>query len=144
MGLKLWSRRTEVEERTIWPAVSFNAAIAQLVQQFGYAGNTYTLPSAKQEEIRDFASLTRLAYKGDSVVFACMDVRAKLFSEASFQWRDTRTKKLFGSPDLGPLEVPWPGGTTGELLYRMIQHADLARNALLARPPPGVGLLRPD
>jgi phage portal protein BeeE len=143
MGLKLWNRKVE-EERTTWPAVSFNAAIAQLASQFGYAGNTYTLPSAKQEEIRDFSSLVRLAYKGDSVVFACMDVRAKLFSEASFQWRNKTTKKLFGSSDLEPLEFPWPGGTTGDLLYRMLQQVDLAGNAFVASRPPGVALLRPD
>ena len=140
----LMSRFRREEERTQWPAVSFNAAISELLSQFGYAGNTYTLPSAKQEEIRDYSTLVRQAYKGDSVVFACMDVRAKLFSEASFQWRNTSTKKMFGTPDLEPLELPWPGGTTGDLLYRMIQHADLAGNAFVASRPPGVALLRPD
>jgi hypothetical protein len=76
------------------------------------------------------------AYKSCVVVFACMDVRAKLFSEARFQWRNT-SKKLFGTPELAILETPWPGGTTGDLLYRMLQMVDLSGNAFVARRPTG-------
>lgn len=133
-----------VEERTTWPAISLNEGLAQIMSQMSFGGNTYTLPSAKQEEIRDYSQLVRLAYKSDSVVFACMDVRAKLFAEASFQWRNTNTKKTFGNADLVPLEAPWPGGTTCDLLYRIEQHASLAGNAFVVQKPPGVAMLRPD
>jgi len=70
-----------------------------------------------------------------------MDVRAKLFSEARFQFRQIRNGRpgdLFGTADLQMLEVPWTNGTTGDLLYRMIQSADLAGNAFVARRPQGV------
>lgn len=39
-----------------------------------------------------------------------------------------RPGDLFGNDDLKVLEKPWPGGTTGELLQRMLQDADLAGN----------------
>jgi hypothetical protein len=59
-----------------------------------------------------------------------------------FQWRNL--KKLFGTPELAILENPWPGGTTGDLLYRMLQMVDLSGNAFVARRPDGLALLRPD
>jgi phage portal protein BeeE len=119
----------------------------EMLQAFTYNGVSYTLPGAKEEEVRDFTSLVRGAYKSSAVVFACMDVRAKLFSEARFKFRQIRQGRpgdLFGTPDLALLETPWPGGTTGDLLSRMIQWADLAGNAFVVRRPPGVGLMRPD
>jgi phage portal protein BeeE len=135
------------EERTTWPSMSLSEGLAQLLNQFAYAGNAYTLPSAKQEEIRGFQQLVDGAYKSDGVVFACMDVRAKLFSEARFQWRSRnggRPGALFGNTDLGILEEPWPGGTTGDLLYRMIQMVDLAGNAFVVNRGSHLAMLRPD
>jgi hypothetical protein len=76
-----------------------------------------------------------------------MDVRAKLFSEARFQWRQRRGGRpgtMFGTPDLAVLETPWPGGTTGDLLARMIQLVDLAGNCFVARRGDTLALLRPD
>jgi hypothetical protein len=71
------------------------------------------------------------AYKGDGIVFAAIDRRQQVFSQARFQWR-TFTKgrpgKLFGTPELELLEHPWPNGTTGELLGRMEVDASLAGN----------------
>jgi hypothetical protein len=82
-----------------------------------------------------------------ATLFACMDVRAKLFSEASFKFRqirDGRPGKLFGTGELDRLEHPWPGGTTCDLLNRIVQLVDLAGNAFILRRPKGVALLRPD
>jgi len=87
---------------------------------------------ADREEIEnDFAGYVQGAYKDNGVVFACMLTRMLLFSEARFQWqrmRNGRPGRLFGNPELGLLERPWPNGTTGELLARMIQDADAAGN----------------
>jgi phage portal protein BeeE/CheY-like chemotaxis protein len=58
-------------------------------------------------------------------------------AEGEFKWNHGseaqeftkgRPGDLFGNGDLKVLENPWPGGTTGELLQRMIQDADLAGN----------------
>ena len=79
----------------------------------------------------DFEAYIHGAYKSSGVVFACMLARESLFSEARFLWRGRRNGRggvLFGNPELALLENPWPGGTTGELLARMIQDSDLAGN----------------
>jgi phage portal protein BeeE len=145
MRLSLRRRRELVEQR-VDPALSVQS-FYELLTSFSYNGVQYTLPGDKQEQIQDYQSLTRGAYKSDSVVFACMDVRSKLFSEARFQFRQIRNGRpgeLFGTSELEILEVPWPNGTTGDLLMRMIQYADLAGNAFVVRRPTGVALLRPD
>ena len=128
------------------PALSLQSYY-ELLTSFQYGGVSYTMPGDKQESVHDYASLTRGAYKSSCVVFACMDVRSKLFSEARFQFRQVRNGRpgdLFGTADLQMLETPWPGGTTGDLLMRMIQYADLAGNAFVVRRPNGAALLRPD
>lgn len=71
------------------------------------------------------------AYKSSGVVFASMLARQMLFSEARFAFRrfkDGRPGLLFTTAELALLQKPWPAGTTGELLSRMIQDADLAGN----------------
>lgn len=80
----------------------------------------------------DLAGYIEGAYKSNGVVFACMLARQMLFSEARFAFRNYRNGRpgnLFGTPELAILEHPWPAGTTGELLGRMIQDADLAGNS---------------
>jgi phage portal protein BeeE len=143
--MRLWpARKTELERAD--PAISFQSWV-ELITAFSYNGVSYTLPNAEQEEIRDYTSVVRAAYKSCGVVFACMDVRAKLFSEARFQYRrfkNGRPQAMFGDQSLGILEQPWQAGTTGDLLYQMIQHVDLAGNAFVARQPGGVAILRPD
>lgn len=151
MGLSL--RRRKEEEIREDP----NVSIQDWVDMFNYAGSSYsvfggssstTYTGAHQEEIgQDFRSKSALAYKSNGVVFACMGVRMRLFSEARFQFRERRNGRpgdLFGTQALAPLETPWPGGTTGDLLARALLHADLAGNAFLARSKPGITPLRPD
>jgi hypothetical protein len=137
-------RKTEARSQDALLALS---AWAEMLTSFSYQGVGYTLPGAQQESVQDFTGVVRGAYKSSGPVFACMDVRAKLFAEASFTFRrlrDGRPGALFGTPDLAPLERPWPGGTTGDLLARMIQSVDLAGNAFVTRRRGGLALLRPD
>lgn len=94
-----------------------------------------------------FNALVEQVYKSNGIVFACMMVRQMLFSEARFQWREIRNGrpgKLFGNSELFPLENPWPGGTTGDLLSRMINDADLAGNSYIRRQGNALVRLRPD
>jgi phage portal protein BeeE len=126
---------------------------------FAFAGNTYGLtdtygtttdrPTERTES--PFAHWVGAAYKANGVVFACQVARLRLFSEARLQYRALRggrTGELFGTPDLRVLERPWPNGSTGELLARMIQDADLAGNAYVRRTgplaEPRLERLRPD
>lgn len=74
----------------------------------------------------------RAALNCNGPVFAVMAVRQAAFSAISFRWqrlRDGRGADMYGTPELSRLEKPWPGGTTQDLLARMIQDADLVGNA---------------
>lgn len=77
----------------------------------------------------DFMSYSTIGYQGNGVVFSVLNARLRLFSEAVFKYRALDSHKLFGDQSLGLLEAPWPGGSTSELLGRMIQDADLAGNS---------------
>ncbi len=111
--------------------------LQEWVNFFQYGGLSYpfqissTLGGTTEEITGDFAGLVEAAYKRNGIVFACMLVRQLLFSEARFQFRGRsggRPGELFGTQALRPLEQPSPGKTTGHLLTRMIQDADLAGN----------------
>jgi phage portal protein BeeE len=114
---------------TSWPFVNFG-------------GNTYplglnqTLLGNVEQPQPGYVGLVNWAYKNNAVVFACMQVRAQLFSEARFQFRQVRGGRpgdLFGTSALSVLETPWPNGTTGDLLSRMIQDADQEGDSFIAR-----------
>lgn len=81
----------------------------------------------------DFDAYVADVYRKSGPVFACILVRQLVFSEARFLWRQPQGNggfgDLFGTAELGLLEEPWPGGTTGELLSRMEQDASLAGNS---------------
>jgi phage portal protein BeeE len=94
-----------------------------------------------------FVGYVRGAYKSDGIVFACMLARQMLFSEARFLWQQLRSGRpgdLFSTPELDLLQRPWPNGTTGELLSRMIQDADLAGNFFAVSEGRRLRRLRPD
>lgn len=111
--------------------------------QMGYAGNTYPLMGGGGSGIRQtltgeyvepavngFEGYARLM-GANPVVLSCMLLRANVFSQARFQWQqllDGRPSKLFGTPALQPLELPWPNGTTQDLLTRVAQDGDLSGN----------------
>lgn len=106
-----------------------NAAGTTFPTYGGSSGTNYEAPDGS------FASFANV-YKTNGIVFACMAVRQRIFSEVSFRFASLsngKTGKLFGTPDLGVLERPWPNGTTGELAARMIQDVDLSGNFFAVR-----------
>lgn len=116
-----------------------------------YQGNLYqllgsqTLVGGQEEYIgRDFTGYIQGAYKRNGVVFACMVCRQALFCQARFKYRNLDDRKLFGTGDLQLLEQPWPGGTTGDWLSRVIQDADLAGNSFTTVVENRLKRLRPD
>lgn len=98
------------------------------------------------------AGYTRSAYRDNGIVFGAILARLSLFSEATFAFQDRSDGHLFGANEtdgrrstaLRKLEDPWPNGTTGELLARMIQDVDLAGNAYVWDAGPQLVRLRPD
>jgi hypothetical protein len=134
---------TVVEAGTVTRLPARSLSMADWVQMFNYAGNTYGLTGfqqtlqGKREDIDStFEGLVAQAYKSNGIVFACMRARQSLFSEARFKFRRRRKGKpgdLFSNEALRILEEPWPGATTGDLLTRAIQDADLAGAAINVR-----------
>src|SRR3954464_7277817 len=121
----MWRRKPETAVERSFPALS----MADWAQQwFGFNGFSYPV-AGDCEMPANFQGYVEDAYKSNGVVFACMLVRMLLFSEARLQYRKVvkgRPGELFGTQDLALLERPWPNATTGDLLSRMIQDADLA------------------
>lgn len=139
---------------------------ASLFNQFGFQGIGYGLgtgaagygvaPSPLQTTLggqmtemapNTFVGLAQGAYASNGVVFACMLVRQLIFSAIRFQWqrmRNGHASDLYGTPDLSILERPWPGGTTQDMLSRMLQDADLAGNSYWVRQNNEMIRLRPD
>lgn len=106
-----------------------------------------SLSSEKEQIENDFSGYVQGIYKRNGPVFALMLARMLVFSEARFQFRQLRNGRpgdLFGTKELALLEKPWPGGTTGDLLSRMIQDADLSGNAFVAKLNGRLRRLRPD
>lgn len=128
--------RDRLAGRTDMSLQPFTGAEVALVQSYKDGGIERVLPT--------FESYTRDGYQGNSIVFSVILARLMLFSEARFKFRDLTTKKLFGTPALGLLERPWPGGTTGELLARMEQDVSLAGNAFIRNAGDRLERLRPD
>ena len=81
-----------------------------------------------------FEGNTTASFTQNPVIFACMSLRAHVFSAIRFQWQlmvDGRHNMLFGNEQLEILERPWFGGTTQDLLNRVITDADLAGTCYL-------------
>lgn len=131
------------------------------VNEFYYGGAAYGLTQTwgsdasgdRGERIEgNFAGYVQGAYKRNGVVFACQVARMLVFTEARFmfqQMRNRRPGELFGTDELAILERPWPNGTTGQLLSRMLQDVDLAGNFYGRRTMPTatrveIERLRPD
>lgn len=118
---------------------------AQMMNSFAFGGIGYgygasntpiqqTLAGGQSTEMapNNFVGLASQAYAANGPVFACMLVRMLVFSSVRFRWqrlRDGKPSDTFGSRDLRLLERPWVGGTTQDMLTRMIQDADLAGNS---------------
>lgn len=103
----------------------------------------------KEAISESFEGYVQGAYKANGIVFACIGARARLFSEARFQYQrfnKGRPGDLYGDPSLSLLENPWPNGTTGELLFRMEQDSSLAGNFFATTAGDGkrIRRLRPD
>jgi phage portal protein BeeE len=89
----------------------------------------------------------RQLYAENGLVFSLVGVRMLAFSLVRFSFqamRNGRPGRLFGTPELAVLENPWAGGTTQDLLLRMMQDADVAGNAYVTRVGQLLVRLRPD
>lgn len=115
----------------------------------GYGPSNYatTMPGSRVEPPSDtFAGYVQSCYRANGIVFAISMARARPFSEVRFKFRRQGTSgggnDLFGTPALAPLERPWPGGTTQQMMLRAEQDITNAGTFFLARSRDGRQLLR--
>lgn len=127
-------------------------SLSQWAEQMKFGGLSYglgsqTLTGTTEDIASSFQGYVEGAYKSSGVVFACIDARMRLFSEARFQYQQLRNGRpgdLFGSAELAILETPWPNGTTRDLLSRMVLDVDLAGNFYAYRTSDRITRMRPD
>jgi hypothetical protein len=111
-------------------------------------GYTTSYGVDRAEPIGDsFSDYVLGGLQGNGVVWSIERVRLSVFCEARFQFQQIRKGRpgdLFGTADLQILEEPWEGGTTGDLLARMILDADFAGNFFAVEMDGEIIRLRPD
>lgn len=101
-------------------------------------GEQHSTPEA------NLAAYARHAYKQNGPVFALMQVRQLVFSTVEFKWQNMTTRELYGDAGLRLLEQPWPGGTTQNLLAKMMNDVDVAGNSYWLADGNQLVRLRPD
>lgn len=127
-----------------WGGKGMASGAAVITTSYGMNGNEQTVPT--------LVATATAAYCGNAVVFGAILARLSLFSEATFTFRSLVDGELSGAYEvdgrrntaLRKLENPWPNGTTGELLSRMIQDVDLSGNAYIWDAGDQLVRLRPD
>jgi phage portal protein BeeE len=132
---RLWDRLSR--RAGYWEGMASGAAV--LTQ-------TYTSSPDKETILPQLTAWAQQANAGNSVVFSAILARIMLLSEATFKLQRATDRGLFGNTSLAILENPWEGGTTGELIARMSQDAQIAGNAYVWNAPGEDRLvrLRPD
>jgi hypothetical protein len=108
-----------------------------------------TVPGQKAEPVLDsFVGYVQGAYKSNGPIFSISLARAMLFTDITFKWRrygqSGGGNDLFGDSGLLPLERPWPGGTTQQLLMRAEQDVTTAGTFFIVREGDRLRRLRPD
>lgn len=118
-------------------------------QAYGYGpGQTQTIGYEDAESVaNDFRGYVSSAYQSNGIIFSLIATRMLVFSAVRFNYQRLnrgRPSTLFGSPQLSIVERPWPGGTTQDLLVKMLTDVDLAGNFYAVRVANEIVRLRPD
>lgn len=140
------------QSRSITDIDSYAATLASMAYggfDYGLYGKIQTtLGNERAESIpNNLTAYARYLYESSGPVYSLMAVRMMAFSSVRFTWQQLvngRPGKLFGTPDLSIFEYPWPGGTTQDLLVRMITDVDLAGNSYWTVHNNELVHLRPD
>jgi phage portal protein BeeE len=146
----LWRRaRGRPAVRDIATIDDYAAALQQSLGYGGFSalGITQTQPGQAAEkaptDLPGYATL----FATNPVIWACMVARMSVFSAPRFTWQRLNNgtpSEMFGTQDLRLLETPWAGGTTQDLLSRVIQDADLAGNSYWTGHEGDAVRMRPD
>jgi HK97 family phage portal protein len=138
-----------VEDRAISTIDDYALALQESLGYGGFSqlGVALTQPGQAAEKAPgDLPGYARL-FATNPVIWACMTARMAVFSAPRFTWQrmnSTGPSAMFGTTGLRLLEEPWVGGTTQDLLARVIQDADLAGNSYWTRDRDDLVRMRPD
>lgn len=114
----------------------------------GPMGYSLTYSQDRAEQVGpSFESYVLNGLGGNGIVWSIERVRLAVFTEARFQFqrfRKGRPGDLYGDARLALLERPWAGGSTGDLLARMILDVDMAGNFFGVELDGEIVRLRPD
>lgn len=118
---------------------------------YGTSRGTLAQPNEEPPD-GSYESLVTQAYRANGVVFAVEMSRLMLFTEARFMFQRLRAGEPgelfldapFPQSALRVLETPWEGGTTGDLLGRMIVDADFGGTGIVVRRGDELDTLSPD
>lgn len=148
---------TQIFRRSPGEVVRYNLSeylrqrVAALTNPYLYSPATsqsYSVGGRVVERVENtYTGYAEAAYMSDSVVGSCMRVRRDLFRQARFCWReigDNGPGRVYRDDELAVLDKPWPNGTSGELLARMITDVDLCGNSFVANEGSRLRWLRPD
>lgn len=142
--LSILRRRTEIVR------LSQQDYLAQLATTplYPFQSTLYSVGRRPVETVpNSYLGYAEAAYASCTVVGACMRVRRDIFSQARFTWRertDDGTGSLSYDDGLDLLARPWPNGTTGQLLTKMITDVDLCGNAYVVNEGDRLRWRRPD
>jgi hypothetical protein len=117
------------------------------IQSNGWPLLTTSLAGDRLWVSPDFMGIVERAFKRNPIIFAAVKKRMQLFSEVRFQFQrmnNGRPADLFGTDALAPLETPWSGGTTGDLLSIAEAMHSCAGNFFAVRVGDQIKPLRPD
>lgn len=142
------------------PPSSAEARSGGMLDWFGFAGGTGYFPKlgmpgspvqftqagdAIVEPDRNLTGYASQVYAQSGPIAALCFIRQLVFSTVEFKWQRFDDRTLFGDRNLLPLEQPWHGGTTQNLLAKTIIDADVAGNAYWHRDDDGdLVRMRPD
>ena len=142
----LRTRQPEEEVRSGYPMPFWQNLLGG--QSF-LAGLNQTWPAKSDEEpISDsYEAYALQLFQQNPIVFAAVKTRMAVFSQARFayrRWEGSRPQRPFGDSSLRLLERPWPGGTTADLLGKILLRADLAGNSFVWNSGTRLHVWRPD
>lgn len=132
--MKLWQAAAARVGRK---ALTINGSLGGLMR-------TWPLTGDEEPPVDTFEEYADRLFAANPVVYGAEKLRKAVFAQGRFQYRNLRTGNVFGNDTLRQLERPWPGGTTRQLLTRMLIHGDLSGNAYVLKLRDRLHLMRPD
>ena len=106
-----------------------------------------TMTQEQERSDGSFEGMVYGAYLRNGVVFACLALRARLFSEARFAFQQVRGNKpgaLFGTAELAVLERPNDDMGTRTMLAKLRLDADLGGHGFVVTDGGQADVIRPD